>query len=160
VSVEAIERDGRFVVLRCERPLPCPVERAWAAITEPERIEHWLGRRPQLDLRPGGEHVIDHGAGLRVVDRVLRVEPPTVLEHTFWASVNPDARVLWILRGTTEGCRLTFTHRMSDADIENAAATIAAGDDRGRIIARNAAGWRRLLDSLAVSLAVPPDRAA
>lgn len=148
-----IDREGGFVVFRYERALPQPVPRVWAAVTEPAGIERWLGRRPSLDLRPGGAYVVGHGQGGPVADRVLRVEPPTLFEHTFRAPVNPDSRVTWELADAPDGSMLTLTHRLSDADLENAAATVAAGDDRGLIIARNAAGWRRVLDTLEAALA-------
>jgi uncharacterized protein YndB with AHSA1/START domain len=166
-----IDRDGEYVVFRCERTLPLPVPRVWAALTEPALIERWLGRRPELDLRPGGAYVVEHGNGMRVTDRVLRADPPTLFEHTFWESVNPDATVTWELAedgdgGTgdgagggvgTSGSRLTLTHKLSDADLDNAASTVAASADRGVIIARNAEGWRRVLDKLAASLGDNPD---
>lgn len=158
----AIERDGAFVVFRYVRPLARPVPQVWAAITEPDRIARWFGSRPEIDAQPGGAYVVEHGNGMRVEDRVLRVEPPTLFEHTFWAQLNPDATVTWELAedGTAvdgaaeagDAARLTLTHRLSDADIDNALATVAAGDDRGAVIARNAAGWRRLLDRLEAAL--------
>lgn len=149
---ETIGRDGAFVVFRYVRALPRPVPRVWAAITEPEQVGRWLGARPELDPRPGGAYVIDHGGGVKTVDRVLRAEPPTLLEHTFWERLNPDATVTWELAEDGGAARLTLTHRMSDADLDNAAATVAAGEDRGAIIARNAEGWRRLLDRLEAAL--------
>lgn len=148
----AIERDGAFVVFRYVRPLARPVPQVWAAITEPDRIERWFGSRPEIDARPGGAYVVEHGNGMRVEDRVLRVEPPTLFEHTFWAQLNPDATVTWELAENAAGARLTLTHRLSDADIDHALATVAAGEDRGAVIARNAAGWRRLLDRLEAAL--------
>lgn len=144
-----IERVGKILLFRYQRQLPHPIEHVWSAITEPAEIERWTGRRPEIDLRPGGEYVTGHcDDGVPVVDRVLRVEAPTLFEHTFWAKVNPDARVTWELSSTTTGCLLQLTHRMSDADIERGAATVASGDHPAVIIARNGAGWHRLLDKI------------
>jgi uncharacterized protein YndB with AHSA1/START domain len=156
-----IDREGTFVVFRFERALPHPVTRVWAQLTEPARIERWLGSRPELDPRPGGTYVIDHGDGVRVADRVLRVEAPTLFEHTFWQELNPDATVTWELAEEHGGAhrhaaRLKLTHRLSDADLDNAVATVAPGEDRGLIIARNAEGWRRLLDRLEAALGEEP----
>lgn len=148
-----IGRDGGFVVFRYVRAIARPVPRVWAAITEPARIERWFGGRPELDLRPGGAYVTVHGDGSRVEDRVLRAEPPTLFAHTFWRELNPDATVTWELAEDGDAARLTLTHRLSDADIDNALRTVAAGGDRGAIIARNAAGWRRLLERLEAALA-------
>lgn len=147
-----IERDGEFVVFRFEHPLPHPVERVWTAITEPAAVERWMGRRPEIDPRPGGAYVTYHAGDMRVVDEVLRVESPTLFEHTFWREVNPDSRVTWRLSETADGSLLRFTHRLSEADIAHAIATVAAGADAEAVISRNAAGWQRLLDRLAESL--------
>ncbi len=147
-----IERSGGFVLFRFERDLAHPVERIWAAVTEPPEIERWTGRRPEIDLRDGGEYVSYHGDGMRVVDEVLRVEPPRLFEHTFWRHVNPDARVTWELSAVGDGCRLRFTHRLSEADIANALATVAAGADAELVVSRNAGSWQRLLDGLQRSL--------
>jgi uncharacterized protein YndB with AHSA1/START domain len=141
-----IERDGQQVRFRYERHLQHPLDRVWTAITDPAQIERWTGTRPELDLRPGGEYVTHHGDGMRVVDHVLRVEPPTLFEHTFWAEVNPGARVSWQLRTDEPGCLLVLTHTMSEDDIRTAAASVAVGDHPAVIMSRNAAGWHRLLD--------------
>lgn len=147
-----IERNGGFVVFRFECDLAHPVQRVWAAITEPAEIERWTGNRPEVDLRAGGKYVSYHGDGMRVVDEVLRVEPPSLFEHTFWRHVNPDSRVTWQLNEVDGGCLLQFTHRLSDADIANAIATVAAGADAETVVSRNAAGWQRLLDRLRQAL--------
>ncbi|HET9168679.1 MAG TPA: SRPBCC domain-containing protein [Actinospica sp.] len=150
-----IERDGGEVLFRFEYDLAHPVQRVWTAITEPAEVERWLGSRPEIDLRPGGEYVSYHGEGaMRVVDEVLRVEPPRIFEHTFWRHVNRDGRVSWELKAVGTESLLLFTHRLSEADIENAIATVAVGADADLVISRNAAGWQRLLDRLQQSLGV------
>ena len=45
-------RDGRYI-LRYERRLRHPLDRVWAAITEPEQIVAWLGEA-DLELVAGG----------------------------------------------------------------------------------------------------------
>lgn len=143
-----IERDGQVVVFRYIRRIPHPVERVWAAINQPAEIERWTGNRPEIDLRDGGEYVSFHGDGMRVVDKVLRVESPSLFEHTYWVQTNPDARVTWELSRTDDGCLLRLTHRLSEADIANATATVASGADFALVVSGNAAGWHRLLDRL------------
>jgi uncharacterized protein YndB with AHSA1/START domain len=147
-----IERGGGYAVFRSELDLAHPVQRVWTAITDPAAIEPWIGRRPEIDLRDGGEYVSYHGDGMRVVDTIVRVEPPHVFEHTFWRHINPDARVTWQLTAVGDGCLLRFTHRLSDADIANAIATVAAGADADLVVTRNAAGWQHLLEKLHKSL--------
>src|SRR5919108_4771160 len=77
--------DGTYV-LRYERRLRHPIERVWAAITEPDRIEAWLARA-ELDLTEGGRvHLewlnTDEDGNRAVADgRVTRLDPPRVIEY-------------------------------------------------------------------------------
>jgi uncharacterized protein YndB with AHSA1/START domain len=152
VNEGTIEQHGEMVTCRFERLLRHPVEVVWQAITEPDELERWMGTRPEIDLRPGGRYITRHGTGDVVTDRVTRLEPPRLLEHTFWEHVNPSARVTWELSPAGDGCRLVLTHRLSLSDVRRAAATVAAGDDIVTIISRNCAGWHHLLDMLAATL--------
>ena len=45
--------DGRYI-LRYERRLRHPVEKVWAALTEPDRMEEWWARAAVLELAEGG----------------------------------------------------------------------------------------------------------
>lgn len=141
------QADGR-VTFRFARRLRHPVEAVWRAITDPREIERWTGMRPELDLRPGGEYVTHHGSGDRVVDRVVRVDPPHLFEHTFWVHVNPTALVTWELHPVADGCLLVLTHSLALDDVHMAAAKLGMGDDDTTILARNGAGWHHLLDRL------------
>lgn len=148
----SIEQTGGRVTIRYERRLHHPAEVAWKAITDPDEIERWTGSRPDLDLRPGGEYVTYHGTGDRVVDRILRVEPPRLFEHTFWVHVNPTALVTWELHPTGDGCLLELTHSLAIDDVREAV-KLGLGEDETFILARNGAGWHRLLDLLEARIA-------
>ena len=77
--------DGRFDVY-FERHFDAPLERLWAAVSEPELLEGWLGGPVnELELAEGGNVVIRiHPAGpATVYGKVLRVEPLKVLELTW-----------------------------------------------------------------------------
>ena len=152
MSDGTVEQRGGRVTFRYERRLHHSIEIVWKAITDPDEIERWTGRRPEIDLKPGGHYISHHGAGDRVVDRILRLEPLRLFEHTFWAHVNPTAVVTWELRPADEGCLLVLTHALSMEDVRTAAATVAMGDDPTTILSRNGAGWHRLLDRLAATL--------
>jgi uncharacterized protein YndB with AHSA1/START domain len=140
-------RDG--VVLRYLRVLPHPIDAVWRAITDPAEIQAWWGTRPEIDLRVGGEYVSHHATGDRVVDRILRVEPPSLFEHTFWQHVNPDARVTWELTSVAAGTQLVLTHSMTIADLRREAAAAGHEDDPYRGVSQSAGGWIGLLDRLA-----------
>ena len=144
----SIVRDDDRVTFRYERHLRQPIETVWRAITEPAEIERWAGTRPEIDLVPGGAYVTHHGTGDRVVDRIVRLDPPRLFAHTFWAHVNPSAVVTWELTPVGDGCRLVLTHTLAMDDVRAAAATVAMNDHPAVIIARNGAGWHHLLDRL------------
>ena len=40
--------------IRREMVLDAPIEKVWAAITEPEQLAQWFGDSASIDLRPGG----------------------------------------------------------------------------------------------------------
>jgi len=149
---ETVQRSGDRIVLRYERVLRHPVEDVWAAITDPEQINAWWGTRPEIDLRVGGDYVSYHATGDRVVDRVVRLEPPRVLAHTFWQHVNPDALVTYELQPIDEGTLLVLTHEMTEHDLRNAAEKMNWDGDIYDLMSRTAAGWPRLLTKLAASL--------
>jgi len=150
---ETVQRSGDRIVLRYERVLRHPVEDVWAAITDPEQINAWWGTRPEIDLRVGGDYVSYHATGDRVVDRVVRLEPPRVLAHTFWQHVNPDALVTYELQPLDEGTLLVLTHEMTESDLRTAAESMHWDGDVYDLLSRTAAGWPRLLTALAAGLA-------
>lgn len=50
-----MQRSGDEYVLRYERHLDQPVDRVWAALTQPSGLEGWLFGADELELEPGGE---------------------------------------------------------------------------------------------------------
>ena len=70
--------------------IDAPVETVWAIVTEPEHIARWLSNAAEIDLRPGGEMVLQFDRlPLPAVGNVERVEPP----HRFafrWVTPEPD----------------------------------------------------------------------
>jgi uncharacterized protein YndB with AHSA1/START domain len=155
-----VERQGKWIVLRYERHLRHPVEVVWRALTEPSEVAVWFGGRVDVDLRQGGEYVTYHETGDRVVDRITRLEPPRLFEHTFWVHLNPDARVTYELDPADGGCRLVLTHRLTEDDLAVAAETYGWTDPMAEV-PRTAAGWHRLLDRLGAALdGTDPDPAA
>lgn len=154
-----IERAGDRVTFRGERRVNQPLESVWRTITDPAEIQQWMGTRPEIELRQGGQYVTHHQGDHRVVDRVLRVEPPRLFEHTFFKYVNPGAVVTWQLSPAPENaCSLTLTHVLTMDDVHGAMSGVAAGDDEITILSRNAAGWHQLLDLIEAHLGedVPP----
>lgn len=146
------QRDGR-VSFRYQRELTHPIERVWRAITDADELAHWLGTKPELELRVGGLYVLIHTSpdgtqSQRVEDRVVRLEPPHVFAHTFWAELNPSALVTWTLTPTGTGTRLDLTHELDITDMQ----AVAGQESIVTMMSRNASGWHILLDRLSAEI--------
>jgi uncharacterized protein YndB with AHSA1/START domain len=82
-----LERTADGGVIRIERHLPYAISDVWDAITNPQRLAEWwlpFDTDISIDLREGGQMVFA-GRGDEPVTTTftdLRVEPPTLLEHT------------------------------------------------------------------------------
>jgi uncharacterized protein YndB with AHSA1/START domain len=153
-TVEKIH--GRWV-LRFERRLPHPREKVWDALTRPEQIRAWFGEGDvDLDLVEGGRFEIRTTGPPELVDAVireageaalvqhnavLRVEPPSVFEHTFG---DPDSVVRWELTPDGDGTLLRLAHTEPP--------TFTTTKDGPRDLA----GWHALLEQLAQVLAGEP----
>jgi uncharacterized protein YndB with AHSA1/START domain len=66
-------------------------ERVWEVITSPEHVSTWFGTGSPItiDLRPGGEMLLDHGAHGRYRTVIVEVDPPRRLSYR-WAEGYPD----------------------------------------------------------------------
>jgi uncharacterized protein YndB with AHSA1/START domain len=146
-------------VLRFERRLDHPVERVWAALTEPEQLAGWLAAADELELAEGGGWLAEADLGLVAGGRVqLRwlnnddeggtavatgtisaLEPPRVLEF----DTGRFGTLRWELREDGSGCVLTFTSGLPEEFPEEMAA-------------QTMAGWHSHLDLLADALAGRP----
>jgi uncharacterized protein YndB with AHSA1/START domain len=134
--------DGASLTL--SRVLAYPPEKVWAALTIPARLAawmgvEWLGDDAPLSLGAAVDYRFTD-TGMESRGRVLRFEPPCVLEHGFHDNIPPGAIVRWHLAPEGAGCRLTLTHRFR------------AMDDAPR----TAAGWTQLLNRLDESLGGAP----
>jgi uncharacterized protein YndB with AHSA1/START domain len=78
---------------RVEREIviEAPIERVWAILTEPDHVATWFGTGvpTEIDLRPGGIMVIDHGKHGKYPTRFVDVSPPHFLSYR-WAAAFPD----------------------------------------------------------------------
>ncbi|HEV3000280.1 MAG TPA: SRPBCC family protein [Solirubrobacteraceae bacterium] len=131
-------RTGEKAVLRFERRLSHPVERVWAAITDPDELGRWWGD-VTTGLAPGGEFTVawrNAGPdGSRVVMRatITELDPPRTLE----IRGDPHGTLRFELSEAGGGTLLTFT------------STLALPDEhRSRVLA----GWHYHLDALATAL--------
>ncbi len=158
MNAKTIHPDGTVIkddqgrdVIRFERLLPHPIQEAWAAITEPDRLVRWWGEA-DVDLTPGGEFKLrwlntdEHGNAVALDGRVVQLDPPRLLEIAGeWYAESEDGRtdvtqasLRFDLRSEAGETRLRF---------ENA---VERGEDANLQVV---AGWHYHLDALATSLA-------
>lgn len=130
-----VKTDGTASILVFERRIPRPVEKVWAALITPARIEDWLCARAEVDPRVGGRfHLAFHRGDHRMDGTITRFEPPVVLEYS-WpeGAAHGDSVVRWELHADPGGTRLVLTH------------TLQAGGD----LIGFGSGWHWHLDALA-----------
>lgn len=118
-------------VLRFARRFPHPVERVWAALTEPAQMGRWFPCEVEADLRVGGLLTLRFPGEEPDVAEITELEPPHAIafrwagEHLRW-TVEPDG----------EGCVLRLANSVLDP----------------AWTANIAAGWHRCLEALAAHL--------
>jgi uncharacterized protein YndB with AHSA1/START domain len=109
------------------RELRHPVNRVWAALTEPGQLAAWAPFTADRDLAtvgPATLTMVDGPTEVPMASRVLRAQPPTLLEYEWGGDL-----LRWELAPTASGTRLTLRH------------TIAWRDDAPKM----AAGWHLCL---------------
>jgi uncharacterized protein YndB with AHSA1/START domain len=92
--------------VRFERRSRHSPARLWRAITEADEVAKWMGFPARIDLRPGGEYVLDFDTlhpGDKLEGVILRVEPERLLRYAVDTSV-----VEWSIEPDADGCRHVF----------------------------------------------------
>ncbi len=131
------KRDGGYV-LRYERHLDHPLERVWAALTEPDQLVQWLADA-DLDLVEGGAFELrwlntdDEGNRAVMRGTITRLQPVRLIEY----SGDVHGVLRWELRPDGDGSLLTFVN-----------GTPAPEEYRAKVLA----GWHTHLDHLADAL--------
>jgi uncharacterized protein YndB with AHSA1/START domain len=100
--------------IRYERQLAFPVEEVWAALTEPERLADWwppFATDVTVDLREGGAITMVWPDGPPLEFTIVRVEAPTLLEHTH---THPGSWMRYELEPAERGTRLRATYFVTD----------------------------------------------
>ena len=80
-----VEDHGDHVVLRYRRRLMHPVERVWAALTDPAELLGWWGRVDAPRLAAGEPYTItwlneEDGRGAVMAATITAIDPPRLLE--------------------------------------------------------------------------------
>ncbi|MDR2987755.1 MAG: SRPBCC family protein [Nocardiopsaceae bacterium] len=124
-----IDHEGRPAV-RFRREFSQPVERVWAAITNPDDLAAWFPSKVSMESQAGGtiEFYGDpNQPETRSSGTILIYEPPTRLAFSWNAS-----ELHFTIDATPDGCVLTLIDVLESQDAA----------------ARNAAGWTLCLREL------------
>ena len=104
------ERHGENVDLRYERYYLRPIETVWAALTDAERLNDWLGQA-RIEPRLGGYYELFTDRARPMTGRILTWDPPRVLEYSWDTGDAPATVVRWELAPDGAGTRLILTHK-------------------------------------------------
>jgi uncharacterized protein YndB with AHSA1/START domain len=108
--------------LRISRTLAAPIDRVWAAFTDPEAVTAWfwpesMATKVTADVRPGGRFRIDATAGGFAVSGVYRevVEPSRLVMTWQWDGEEIESLVTIELIAHGEQTELDVRHdRLAD----------------------------------------------
>ena len=93
--------------------IAAPIEKVWAAITQPEVMRSWMEGNPnvEIDLRPGGAYSFSDG---ETSGRFTKIETPHTLEYTWrqreWGKDVLDSTVGWKLKAVKGGTDVELFH--------------------------------------------------
>jgi uncharacterized protein YndB with AHSA1/START domain len=92
-------------------------ERLWRAITDPADTQlYYYGTKVQSDWKPGSRLVYLDGDQVTLDCKIVEIEAPNRLVHTFTMVYDPEmaaerpSRVSWVIEKQGETCRLTLVH--------------------------------------------------
>ena len=170
--LESVQRtsaeQGRWTLI-FSRNLNHPIDKVWAALTEPGQLRQWSPYTADRDLSATGDATIimlddDAADAQEVPGTVLQADPPRLLEHAWGEDV-----LRWELSPTAAGTSLTLRHTFAEERLTSALAAgwhvcLAAADallggvPYGPVIGGNARkyGWDELNERYAEALGVKP----
>jgi uncharacterized protein YndB with AHSA1/START domain len=105
----AFKRSGDQLDVRFERYYPRSIDKVWSALTDPKRLEDWMGVA-RVEPYVGGRYDLMLDGPHPMTGRILVWEPPRVLEFTWSNADAPDSVVRYELTRQGDGARLIFTH--------------------------------------------------
>src|SRR3954469_5716115 len=102
--------DGRYI-LPFERRLAHPPEKVWRAITDSDEMVHWFPARVETELKVGARMRFTFEGADEVIDgEIVEIHRPKLFVY-LWG----EELLRWELVPDGSGCRLFFTHTLSDA---------------------------------------------
>ena len=113
-----LDDDRAAIVMECR--YPHPIEKVWAALTDPKQLTKWMGPA-KVDGRVGGTITLEGGPQdipaevRRMTGQILVWDPPTVLEYEWRQAIVDESVVRYELasdgEGEGAGTLLKFTQR-------------------------------------------------
>ena len=103
--------ENNVCTMRFERQIAQPVERVWAAFTEPEDLNAWF--YPFQGTLAAGETVLipwEEDGGL--TSKIVAFDPPRVFAWTWHKPGEPESIVRWELFPESTGTRFVLTHSL------------------------------------------------
>lgn len=104
--------DGDHAVMTFVRRLPFPIETVWAAIAEPDQRAAWFGETTiengTIEMMPADPPAPPEHK--RMTGRILRWDPPRLLEHEWHQGIVEQGVVRYELVSDGDETVLTFTH--------------------------------------------------
>ena len=129
--------------LRFDRVFKAPIGDVWALLTEPDRLEEWLGVAG-VELRAGGRFQLFEVGGQGIAGVILALEPPHVLEYTWNSAEWTGGTVRYELSEVEGGTQLVFAHTHPFKSWE-------------QLRYQSLAGWHTLLDLLELAVEGRPE---
>jgi uncharacterized protein YndB with AHSA1/START domain len=129
--------------LRFERVYQAPIEDVWALVTDPDRIEEWLGVA-DVELRVGGRFRLLEVGGQGIAGVILTLEEPHVIEYTWDSAEWTGGTVRYELSEVAAKTRLVFTH-------------VHPAKSWSEFRYKSLAGWHALLDLLELAVEGRPE---
>lgn len=140
-GIAQYEIENNLCTMRFERQIAQPIERVWAALTEPEELKAWF--YPFVGTLAVGETVVipwDEDGGLTT--RIVEFDPPKVFAWTWHKPGEPESIVRWELSSESAGTKFVLTHSLPVLGAREPTDTLA--------------GWQEHIDTLVDNLTGNP----
>jgi len=149
--------ENNICTMRFERHIAQPIERVWAALTDPDDLKAWF--YPFEGTLAAGETVVipwEEGGGL--TSKIVEFDPPRVFAWTWHKPGDPESIVRWELFPESTGTRFVLTHSLPVLAPNEPTDTLAGWQEhldtlvdylQGHTRAWSNASWRALKDKYA-----------
>src|SRR5688500_11559698 len=143
IDMGRLRPDGDRCAVRLERLYDATPDELWSALTDAEQLRGWMAEVTRIDARPGGEFEFRFGDAETewAAGRVLRADPPRLLELDWTFPGEPASTVRFEIHARAPGALLVLDH--SRLDRESGASY--------------SAGWHAHLDLLEAQLGHTPE---